>query len=163
MDLFEKAIDFVLSNEGDYVNDEHDPGGETRWGISKRSHSHLNIADLSKEGAIDIYKKEYWIKYRYKEIKDKRVCVRLFDLGINIGPARAHRLIQLAVNDSANLSDVELKVDGILGSKSIEKINQCCSVCLYIFLVKKAENYYKGLNETLYIKGWLNRLHRKII
>ena len=32
---FNKAIDKVLVNEGGYVNDPNDAGGETKFGISK--------------------------------------------------------------------------------------------------------------------------------
>ena len=36
MDKFEKAVERVLENEGGYVNHPSDPGGETKFGISKR-------------------------------------------------------------------------------------------------------------------------------
>ena len=34
---FERAIDKTLAWEGGYVNDPKDPGGETKYGISKRA------------------------------------------------------------------------------------------------------------------------------
>jgi len=34
---FQEAFNETLRNEGGYVNDPADPGGETKWGISKRS------------------------------------------------------------------------------------------------------------------------------
>lgn len=34
---FDIAFDRLLGHEGGYVNDPEDPGGETNWGISKRS------------------------------------------------------------------------------------------------------------------------------
>ena len=34
---FETAFRFTLGHEGGYVNDARDPGGETKFGISKRS------------------------------------------------------------------------------------------------------------------------------
>ena len=33
---FEKAFGYVIANEGGYVFDKNDPGGETKYGISKR-------------------------------------------------------------------------------------------------------------------------------
>ena len=36
-DKFTKFIDRVLSHEGGYVNHPKDPGGETNWGITKRT------------------------------------------------------------------------------------------------------------------------------
>ena len=38
MAYFERAIDKTLAWEGGYVNDPKDPGGETKYGISKRAH-----------------------------------------------------------------------------------------------------------------------------
>jgi len=35
---FLKAVEMVLAHEGGYVNDPNDPGGETKYGISKRSY-----------------------------------------------------------------------------------------------------------------------------
>lgn len=34
---FEKAFSFVLKWEGVYTNDKDDPGGETKYGISKKA------------------------------------------------------------------------------------------------------------------------------
>ena len=39
MAYFERAIDKTLAWEGGYVNDPKDPGGETKYGISKRAAS----------------------------------------------------------------------------------------------------------------------------
>lgn len=39
MSGFSRAVAFVLAQDGGYVNDPHDAGGETRYGISKRRQS----------------------------------------------------------------------------------------------------------------------------
>ncbi|MBR1734340.1 MAG: hypothetical protein IJ730_02670, partial [Alphaproteobacteria bacterium] len=44
---FKKAFNYMLKNEGGYVNDPADPGKETKYGISKRSYPNLNIRQLS--------------------------------------------------------------------------------------------------------------------
>ena len=59
---FDEIIDIVLEHEGGYVNDPDDPGGETNFGIAKRSHPDVDIANLTKAGAKEIYKAEYWDK-----------------------------------------------------------------------------------------------------
>ena len=53
---FDEIIEVVLHHEGGYVNDPKDPGGETNFGIAKRSHPDVDIKNLTKEGAKDIYK-----------------------------------------------------------------------------------------------------------
>ena len=42
--------------EGGYVLDELDPGGETKYGISKRYYPHVNIKALTKKQEKEIYK-----------------------------------------------------------------------------------------------------------
>ena len=37
---FEKAFSYMIENEGGYVFDQNDPGGETKFGISKKSYPH---------------------------------------------------------------------------------------------------------------------------
>lgn len=50
-----KTIEF----EGGYVNQESDPGGETKYGITKRFYPTLDIADLTIDDAVEIYEREY--------------------------------------------------------------------------------------------------------
>ncbi len=45
---FDEIIEVVLHHEGGYVNDPDDPGGETNFGIAKRSHPDVDIANLTK-------------------------------------------------------------------------------------------------------------------
>ncbi len=52
---FEKAFEYVIQNEGGYVFDKNDPGGETKFGITKKSYHALNIRDLTLEDAKKIY------------------------------------------------------------------------------------------------------------
>ena len=56
MSRFKDAIDVILAQEGGYSNDSEDPGGETQWGISKRSYPSINIRELSRAQAIEIYR-----------------------------------------------------------------------------------------------------------
>ena len=44
---FPESIERILSHEGGYVHDARDPGGETQWGISKRSYPGVDIKALT--------------------------------------------------------------------------------------------------------------------
>ena len=48
--LFDDIIKVVLHHEGGYVNDPQDPGGETNFGIAKRSHPDVDIKNLTEDG-----------------------------------------------------------------------------------------------------------------
>jgi lysozyme family protein len=57
-------MDFIIKAEGGYVNNPNDPGGETKYGISKKSYPNCDIAGLSESKAREIYKKDYWEKIK---------------------------------------------------------------------------------------------------
>ena len=59
---FKAAFQLVIANEGEYVNDPQDPGGETKFGISKRSYPQLDIKNLTIDQAQNIYKTDFWDK-----------------------------------------------------------------------------------------------------
>jgi lysozyme family protein len=40
---FNEIIEVVLHHEGGYVNDPKDPGGETKYGVSKRAYPDIDI------------------------------------------------------------------------------------------------------------------------
>lgn len=61
LDDFLKSLIFILKWEGGYVNDVRDPGGETKFGISKRSFPNLDIAMLTVDQAAEIYRRSYWV------------------------------------------------------------------------------------------------------
>ena len=42
-DLWQLASDWILQTEGGYVNDPADPGGETKYGISKKAYPTVDI------------------------------------------------------------------------------------------------------------------------
>jgi len=112
---FDEIIEIVLEHEGGYVNDPDDPGGETNFGIAKRSHPDVDIANLTKEGAKEIYKSEYWDKNKVESLPEQLRHI-YFDMCVNQGRGRAVRIMQRA----ANAKGAGLKVDGGMGPVTIE-------------------------------------------
>ncbi len=111
---FDEIIEVVLEHEGGYVNDPDDPGGETNFGIAKRSHPDVDIANLTKEGAKEIYKAEYWDKNKVEKLPEYLRHI-YFDMCVNQGRGRAVRIMQRA----ANAKGAGLKVDGGMGPVTI--------------------------------------------
>ncbi|MGB4817554.1 MAG: glycosyl hydrolase 108 family protein, partial [Saprospiraceae bacterium] len=93
---FDKAIERCLGHEGGYSNDPDDPGGETQWGISKRSYPSLNIKDLTREQAIALYHRDFWNKIGGESFPTS-IGFQLMDFAINSGPSTALRALQRAV------------------------------------------------------------------
>lgn len=87
---FEWAVKFVLDHEGGYVNDPSDPGGETKYGISKASYPNVDIANLTVDQAKAIYRRDYW-KPVGAGAQPQDIALALFDFAVNAGVARAQR------------------------------------------------------------------------
>lgn len=87
---FKRSLEFVLKWEGGYVNNPNDPGGETKWGISKRAYPDLDIKSLTPERAAEIYYQDYWTRAGCGAI-DFPLSTCVFDTAINCGPSRAVR------------------------------------------------------------------------
>jgi len=79
------AIDLVLKHEGGYVNDPADPGGETNFGISKRSYPLLDIKNLTRAQAGSIYQKDFWTATMAAQ-SDQRMANAMLDSRVNQGP-----------------------------------------------------------------------------
>lgn len=93
---FDQAFDRLMGHEGGYVNDPQDPGGETKWGISKRSYPHLLIKDLTREDAKTIYRADFWNKINGDDMYDG-VAFQAFDFAVNSGIQTAIRKLQSAI------------------------------------------------------------------
>ncbi len=158
MDRFKKAVETVLKHEGGYASHPDDPGGETKYGICKRSYPHLDIKRLTREQAKEIYRRDWWDKYGYERINDDALCFKVFDLAVNMGAHQAHKLLQRAVND---VSGRLLEDDGILGPRTISAVNAIVPELVLDALLKRAESYYRSLNKPQFLAGWLNRLYDK--
>jgi len=90
---FERCFNFIQRWEGGYSNDPDDPGGETNFGISKRSHPLLDIANLTEEDAHTVYRDEYWTPCNC-QAKPWPWDLIVFDTAVNLGPKRALIMFQ---------------------------------------------------------------------
>ena len=92
MNNFKEALQFTLKWEGGYSNDPNDPGGETNFGISKRSYPELDISKLTIKQAEDIYYQNYWLKAGCEKLPfPLSICV--FDTAVNMGRKRAKEFL----------------------------------------------------------------------
>lgn len=89
---FNEALKFVLKWEGGYSNDPNDPGGETKYGICKRSYPKLDISKLTLEQAKKIYYENYWLKSGCDKLAEPLNIV-VFDTAVNMGRSRAKKFL----------------------------------------------------------------------
>jgi lysozyme family protein len=90
---FTSVMKFILHWEGGYVNHEKDPGGETRYGISKRAHPELDIKNLTVEKALEIYYEDYWKKAGCN-LLDMPMAACVMNCAVMSGPRRAIGILE---------------------------------------------------------------------
>ena len=151
---FDRAIKYVLKHEGGLVNDPADPGGLTNRGITKRDYPHLDIARLSEEETIEIYRKDYW-RPIYDEMTDKDAACKVFDMAVNMGHRQAHKLLQRAVGE---------RDDGVFGPATLAAANETRNLVEKLCR-QQSEFYHKLVVKRpvmlKFLKGWLNRANWK--
>lgn len=153
-DTFDSAIAVVLRHEGGYMNDPDDPGGETNFGISKRSYPDTDIRNLTREQAAEIYRRDFWDANHCGEINDPGIALGLFDFAVNAGGGRAIGILQKSLCETGST----VSVDGKIGPKTIYAVNahQRPTGLLAEFTARRLE-YYAGLGKPKYLVGWFRR------
>ena len=145
---FDKAIEFILEKEGGYVHDPRDAGGETNYGISKRSFPDIDIKNLTKGHAKHLYEVNYWNKLKCPGLPASiRLCV--FDCGVNQGTFFAAKSLQ---------ETIKAKPDGIIGPKTINACHLFDGNLLSEFALKRVQRYFIIGSFDRFGKGWINRL-----
>jgi lysozyme family protein len=161
---FEKAFQYVIQNEGDYVFDKNDPGGETKFGISKRSYPALNIKELTLEDAKKIYYRDFWQKGRFEEIWDDLVATQVFDFSVNLGTRAAVIVLQRSLRSVG----IKVQEDGLIGSETLSAVSNSEPRCLLAAIKSEAAGYYRQIvaknpSQQKFLKGWLNRAYKVIL
>tara|TARA_Y100000593_G_scaffold75165_1_gene138622 strand:+ start:1608 stop:2084 length:477 start_codon:yes stop_codon:yes gene_type:complete len=152
---FNNIINKVLDHEGGYVDDPKDLGGETKYGITKRFYPHMDIKNLTKEDAKEIYRKDYWIKHKVESIP-RNLWYIYFDMCINMGKRTAVKILQKAANSSGH----RLEVDGGLGPITIKGLQNVSIDRVRAYRVK----YYADIinNKPEQEKFWVGWYRRAI-
>lgn len=153
---FPEAVRHVLDIEGGYVFNKKDPGGETNFGISKRSYPGLDIKNLTVDLATEIYLRDFWLPIK-ADLLPLKVRYCLFDCAVNQGVGRAVKILQTALN---------VKVDGVLGVKTLAAANAVNENKLLEDIVMARFKHYISLDDKEkqddpwdeFGKGWVKRL-----
>ncbi len=141
--------------EGGYSNDPDDPGGETNFGLDKRSHPDLDLAHITKPEAVTVYWNCYWSPYAFDHFADE-ITEKLFDVAVNAGFTQANKFLQRAVGL------VGIQADGIIGPKTLATVKLAEPHAVHLAIIQQQEAFYEALvasrpADQKYLKGWLKR------
>lgn len=146
---FGDSIDRVLKSEGMYVNDPNDPGGETNWGLSKRSYPNLNIKLLTRDGAVLIYKSDFWDHVHADDLPFT-LQFQVLDFAVNCGIGTAIRKLQVA----AGVAD-----DGWWGPVTVAAAKNMPEAALVCRFIAEELDYRRKLSTfPRYGNGWTARV-----
>ena len=147
---FDEAVRFTLSWEGAYSDDPTDPGGETRFGISKRFHPDVDIKALTEEGAKALYRVHYWDRLALDRLP-AWLSLAVFDTAVNCGPRRAVSFLQRAM---------KVYEDGLLGPDTLAKVGSVPPREVLVEYLSRRAVHYASLNDLAvrFALGWYRRL-----
>jgi lysozyme family protein len=168
---FLRAIQFIFPHEEEFARghwgDENfvvaenvsgDSGGVTKYGIDASSHPGIDIRNLTRDGAIAIYARE-WQKHGLECLPEK-IAIACFDVWVNGGHAVAW--LQAALNKVAG---TKLVVDGNMGPATMAAANSLndqpstLNALLRYFIQERDarfESIAKG-SRAKFLNGWESR------
>jgi lysozyme family protein len=146
---FDQAFERLIGHEGGYTKGVGDPGGETKYGISKRSYPAEDIPSMTLERAKAIYLKDFWGPAGCDAVPDS-IRFDLFDMAVNAGVMRAAKTLQAAVGETQ---------DGIIGPRTLQAIQSMPAPRLIArFNGHRLEHMATLTNWPLHGRGWARRI-----
>ncbi len=148
---FANAVEIILRHEGGDSDHPADPGGFTKFGISKRAYPQIDIPHLTIEEAKAIYRRDYWDRCRCDELP-YALSLPLFDAAVNCGPFKAIVFLQAALGVAA---------DGAIGAKTIEAARALdadgCERVLVDMMTRRLKHYAALPMFDVFGRGWFRR------
>ena len=149
--VLEMCAKELMVTEGGYVNAPRDPGGETKYGISKKAYPNEDIKNMTQERAIYLFKRDYWDKCKCDNMPDA-LSIVVSDCAYNSGTSRANKILQECLG---------VTVDGIIGPKTLGAIEKQDLQKLLWKYHDNRLNFLKSLSTwEVYGKGWKDRVDK---
>lgn len=166
MSAFQKALEYVLANEGGYSNHENDRGGATQYGIIQSEYSRWlkrpatiqDMKSITKAIAGKIYYEWYWKPLKCDEIYGEAKAICIFDMGVNRGIGWPPKKIQAICN---------VEQDGVIGPLTLRALNSLSDEYFVEEFSKIAEKSYEAIvrhnpSQRVFLKGWKRRARRML-
>ena len=158
--LFNRAIEIVLEHEGDtYTENPLDRGGPTKFGIAQRWNPDLDVKNLTRAQAIEVYWERHWQGHRY-EFLPEVIAIKVFDLAVNLGYKTTVTCLQRALHACG----LNVTIDGFLGTETCGAVTQVDQTALMAALRSESAGEYRlriarSKDQVVFQGGWLNRAY----
>lgn len=151
---FDIAFERLIGHEGGYTPGKGDPGGETKFGISKRSYPGEDIPNLTLDRARAIYKTQFWGAAGCDAVPDA-LRFDLFDMAVNAGVRPAIRCLQTAAGAVP---------DGIIGPDTLLVLSSAQPLRVLARFAAARLNHYTSLPTwPAFGKGWARRIAANLL
>lgn len=152
-----------------YTNDPHDDGGPTKYGITQvvlqrwykdQVVTPVDVQNLTRETASNIYLKFYWEANRLNELKNPDMAKLLFDQIVNSGARSIAELTQQVLIKM----NFKVTVDGVFGPETIKTLNLVNFRVFGVNFIKQRQIFYIKItkrkpDQLRFLEGWINRTH----
>lgn len=150
---FQDALKRVLQHEGGYVDHPSDPGGETNFGITKKTAQNYGYKGSMRHIPADIvekiYRNQYWDAMSCDSFQ-YAIAFQLFDAAVNHGLLNARKILQRAVG---------VKDDGIIGPITLHEVRkQPLFSLINLFNAERIQFYTRISTFNVFGKGWMSRV-----
>lgn len=158
--VWNSAFDLLMLNEGGYVNNKHDKGGKTNFGVTQKTFNSWNklkkrpmreVIDITLDETKELYHELYWQKFKCDKLPDA-LSIALFDFCVTSKPPRPTKFLQECLGVDA---------DGIIGNQTIGASWSKPLKPIIEEYHQKRLNYYMSLPDWKYFgNGWGTRVNR---
>ncbi len=154
---FDTSLAVVLKHEGGFVNHPADPGGATKYGITRRTlkrwrGQRVSVADvrrLRRREAAAIYRAWYW-RPIFGDDLPAGVDLAVFDFAVNSGWKRAVKALQRTVG---------ARQDGFVGPKTLTAIRRAGAGRVVRLLCARRLSWLHRLRRwRIFGRGWRRRV-----
>jgi lysozyme family protein len=104
-DNWDDVIKLIIKEEGGFVNDPHDPGGMTNWGVTKKTLEDWCGHEVTEQAMRSLIPADVYplYKQRYWDAVGGDACpagldYALMDYAVNSGPNRAIKHLQIVLD-----------------------------------------------------------------
>lgn len=158
--MFKRCLELVLKSEGGYIDHPKDPGGRTNLGVTQAvweewvGHpvTEKDMRELTPEKVAPMYEMKYW-RTSYCERLPQGLNLLVFSMAVNAGSGRAVKLLQRCLG---------LVEDGVIGPRTMAKIQECSAVDLVEKYSKTRLEFYQSLKTyPIFGAGWKARTDRE--
>lgn len=159
---FEEAVNYVLGNEGAYINNPSDPGGPTKYGITldmlskwrKKDCHPIDVQNMTLTEAKTIYESQFWDPLRISSLSQP-IATAILDTAVNEGQYSAIKLAQMALG--SNISP-----DGVMGLNTLQALDSINPRLFLIAFMGEIQSRYVRLvvntpSQIQFLEGWLSR------